>query len=660
MISDSDNPPDESTNAHRPRSIADISDHYRSGERSLGSSFFQPCLKHCIAYRRASGYFSSHVLCDWISILEELVRGKDIEIKLVASPNLSKDDINTIRNVTDPSKKEALLSRLSDNVILGAIQALKSGAGSQSRLDLFSWLMAKDSLQIRFAFPNHIDSASIFHEKIGIFYFPWGDQIAFTGSANETSSGHYHNYESVDVYRSWVDHERSRVETKVQQFSEAWDGVAQGLTVLPPSQRVLDLINEIAPRDYPLQGRNLHFVAPSNQWRHQDQAKDAFLKVRAGVLEMATGTGKTRTAIKITEELFSRGSVNSLIICTVGTDLLNQWSNEFFTRLSHLKLNVLRHYERFHELGNYLSHPASSALVISRQALPKLLNVLPNDVRSKIFIIHDEVHGLGSEGSIRALSGQHASFQYRLGLSATPERDYDEVGTDFIKEEIGPVFFQFHLEDAIRRGILCEFDYVPITYPLTEDDKHRLNKVRQIEAARRHSGDPMPKSELYQKLSDVYKTAEMKPYKFRDYINNQPYVVKSCIIFVHTMEYGSLLYDTIHSCTSSYSTYYSDDDVETLKDFSRGELDCLITCHRLSQGIDIQHLQRVILLSSDKAKLETIQRIGRCLRTDPNNPTKRALVIDFIRESEPGRASENSDTIRRDWLSTISNVTREE
>ena len=71
--------------------------------------------------------------------------------------------------------------------------------------------------------------------------------------------------------------------------------------------------------------------------------------------------------------------------------------------------------------------------------------------------------------------------------------------------------------------------------------------------------------------------------------------------------------------------------------FAKGEIDCLIACHRISQGINIRSLRTVVLFASARSKLETIQRIGRCLRVDPKAPDKRALVIDFVRTSGEGR-----------------------
>jgi superfamily II DNA or RNA helicase len=67
-------------------------------------------------------------------------------------------------------------------------------------------------------------------------------------------------------------------------------------------------------------------------------------------------------------------------------------------------------------------------------------------------------------------------------------------------------------------------------------------------------------------------------------------------------------------------------------------------------------MNAVILFASARAKLETIQRIGRCLRIDPENPAKRALVVDFVRASEPGETQPNADQERSDWLTRLSQV----
>jgi superfamily II DNA or RNA helicase len=95
-----------------------------------------------------------------------------------------------------------------------------------------------------------------------------------------------------------------------------------------------------------------------------------------------------------------------------------------------------------------------------------------------------------------------------------------------------------------------------------------------------------------------------------------------------------------------------------LREFATGVLDCLITCHRVSEGIDIRSVKTVVLLSADRARLETIQRIGRCLRTDHKDPDKRALVVDFIRRGASADRAPTADEERRNWLEGLATIRR--
>jgi superfamily II DNA or RNA helicase len=259
----------------------------------------------------------------------------------------------------------------------------------------------------------------------------------------------------------------------------------------------------------------------------------------------------------------------------------------------------------------------------------------------------------------RAVAGQHHTFGYRLGLSATPERPYDTEGDRFITEEIGPTIFRFPLEAAIKRGVLCEFDYVPLEYHLTDDDRARLKQIYARQAARAHTGNPMSEEELWIELARVYKTAEMKPVVFNRNLQRDDSVLENCILFVETMAYGNRLLEIIHPYTHLYRTYYADDERTHLVEFSKGAIDCLVTCHKISQGIDIPLLKNVVLFSAARSKLETIQRIGRCLRVDPANPNKRARVIDFVRPDDEDEEIPNADQERRDWLHQLSLCRRE-
>lgn len=613
----------------------------------------------CERYQRASGFFSSKSLLTWVSALPRLIRSDAKMIELLISPMLSESDRKALGQATNPEERAKLEARLADEMVEEALKLLRDPGDDKRRLELFAWLVASGRLEIRFAFPRHIEGADLFHEKLGIFWFPDGSQVAFTGSANETKQGHTTHYESVDVYRSWISGDVDRVRVKQEQFEEAWAGEASGLEVVKLSERVLARIRKLVPTSLPPLPSPPSTPEPLDPWRHQTEAVEKFLRFKAGVLEMATGTGKTRTALRITGELLDRGSIEGVVVCTTGTDLLDQWYQEIQKYLRQRQLTVYRHFDAHHEIGRFAAHSSRSVLIVSRESLRGLFSVLPPEKRNRLFIVHDEVHGLGSANSRRELGGQHRYFPFRLGLSATPERKYDPEGTEFIVEELGEVVYRFRLEDAIRRGILCEFDYLPLGYELTESDRGRLRTIFSLKARREKEGDPMPDEEVWRQLAAVHKTAEAKPGVFADLLAARPEVLKHTIVFVHTREYGNSLLDLIHRYTSRYSTYYGDDERSRLVAFAHGELDCLITCHRISQGIDIQHLKSIVLFSADRARLETIQRIGRCLRANPQEPNKKALVVDFVRRADDsGNLTPDED--RATWLSSLARVQREE
>ena len=423
-----------------------------------------------------------------------------------------------------------------------------------------------------------------------------------------------------------------------------------------------------APRDLPKNG-NREFVKSTtgedHRWRHQREAVDTFLRESSGILEMATGTGKTRTALRIMDQLIQNGSTTASIISADGNDLLDQWCLELDAWLldSGRPWILHRHFAQHKGLGSFILDHNKAILVISRAQLHRVLPRIPAATKDRMIIVHDEVHGLGVPTSIELLKGQHSSFRWRLGLSATPERAYDDRGNKFIEKEIGPTIFEFPLERAISRGVLCGFEYVPLHYELTDGDRKRLRDVFARRSARAHDGSPMTNEEFWRELSKVYKTAEMKPDTFAPYLADHPEIIQRCIVFVETKEYGNSLLGMIHEHTSLYRTYYAEDERDHLIQFARGEIDCLITCHRVSQGIDIQSLQSVVLFASARSKLETIQRIGRCLRANPDNPAKRAVVVDFVRPATPGSKGEsfpNADVERCEWLRELSKVRRKD
>ncbi|MGW7314622.1 DEAD/DEAH box helicase family protein [Streptomyces sp. NPDC054865] len=620
---------------------------YRSGYNDLVEEFFRPSLREATDYWRAVGYFSSTALESFGSQLGEFILN-DGSIRLVTSVQLSEADLEAISN---GASREKLYAEQ-----VGRIVEEEFGDGIGNGVARLTRLLEMGRLEIRIAVPKH--GTGIYHEKIGLFFDTVGDFVAFSGSANESRNAFENNRECLDAYPSWESPRRA--ERKRRHFEQVWAGTDIGVEVYPfPEAAKQHLLQTYRARARLPQPRG-------NKWRHQDEAVRAFLDAERGVLNMATGTGKTRTALKIMEILFSEGIVDNAIVTMDGTDLLDQWYSELLSARHKLGRSpqVYRDYDHHKELQEFSLSTRERILLVSRRGgerrdpLASSLRQLDDRSAQRTILIHDEVHRLGSRGTRQRMSPLSTPVRFRLGLSATPDREYDEEGTAFIEEHIGPVLMSFELGDAIERGILAPFDYHPLPYELTQQDRERMRDVYKRQAARAAAGNPMRDEEVWIELAKVHKTSPAKLPVFDEFIASHQELLERCIIFVETQEYGRKVLDIVHKYRSDFHTYFTDQSSSTLSRFAHGDLQCLITCHRLSEGIDIQSLNTVILFSSARAQLETIQRIGRCLRSDPVNPKKVANIVDFIRNSDG--ATRNSDQDRSERLTKLSTLQKKE
>jgi superfamily II DNA or RNA helicase len=616
---------------------------YRSGYNDLLAEFFRPSLREATNYWRAVGYFSSTALESFGSPLGEFVLN-DGKIRLVTSVHLTEADLEAISNGT--SKQEICAERIERIIEEEFADGVGDGIARLTRL------LEMDRLEIRVAVPKH--GTGIYHEKIGLF-FDAGSHVAFSGSSNESRNAFENNRECIDVYPSWSS--PVRADRKRRHFEQVWEGTDVGINIysLPEAAKQRLLQTYSAKRRPHRPG--------INKWRHQDEALEVFLSSKRGVLNMATGTGKTRTAMKITRALFESGAIDSVIVSMDGTDLLNQWYGELLQARTQLPrpVRLYRDFGPYKDFQEFSLAASDRILLVSRRGgarrdpLASAMRQLNPGAAKKTLLIHDEVHKLGSEGTRSRLARLSDGVGYRLGLSATPDREYDDAGNEFVEEHIGPELISFELSDAIQRGILAPFNYFPLPYELTQHDRERLREVYRRQAARAAAGDPMSDEEVWIALAQVHKTSQAKLPVFDEFIADRPELLERCIVFTETQEYGNKVLDLIHKYRPDFHTYFSDEDSATLRRFARGDLQCLITCHRLSEGIDIQSLNTVILFSSARARLETIQRIGRCLRTDPNNSRKVANIVDFVRDSHEDGPS-NADQERSAWLTDLSTL----
>lgn len=617
--------------------------HLTTSTTRLIESFYVPALTVSTRYDRGVGYFSSAWLRLAAAGLAALASNGG-HARIIASPILAPADWEALCQGADASANPQLRAALHRT-----IDELEHDLRFDT-LGALAWMIADGLLEFRIAVPAG-DLDGDFHDKFGIFHDAEGNLVAFHGSPNDSRKA-FHNYESITVEYSWVnDREEMRANAQQRRFEFLWNNGDANLRVYELPDAVKRRIVEFTSRtDRPYRADRI--VPAPDRWRHQRAALSAFLAAKHGILEMATGTGKTRTAIMIISELRERGLISSVAVIASGTDLLDQW----YLNLVALGLPIYRVYGEHHEALGFINDPVDGILLISRDAAKGVVPRLPVEIVAQSLLVCDEVHGMGGPSLVERLAGRLAPFKYRLGLSATPEREYDEVGNRFVESEIGPVIFEFGLREAIQRGILCEFDYVPLEYQFSSEDRRAVQRAHAAYHARTRAGEALPIEWLYQEIARVGKLSNSKLPPFVEYIRANPKTLHRCIIFVETGEYGLLVQDIIVQLTGSFHTYYADDDRENLAKFSRGEVDTLITCHRISEGIDVRSVRAVILFASARARLETVQRLGRCLRIDPNDPQKRATVVDFVRtdhDEAPDAGDPTADDERCAWLSEL-------
>lgn len=619
-----------------------------TSEYDLIDELYLPCLKWADRFDRGVGFFTTEWITYNVTGLSDFA-SRGGKMRLITSPILSNEDTDAIIN-SEGNNGEAfkrLEAALIDNVRV--LEAEMKADVSNA----FSWMIYDGIIDLRFAIPCEKLEDGDFHDKFGIFY-KGEDRISFSGSINDSKHG-YQNYESIKVFKTWAG-TGEYVESDINRFEKIWNSKDKNLRIFTVPTAVKERIFQLRTSNRPYKKHD----SASNRWVHQDMAVEKFIEKEHGILAMATGTGKTVTAIKIINRLFDESKIRRVVITMYGNDLLDQWSKQI--RESFKNKQIHYHYGSHKRINDFIMHPDEAILLVSRDSnnLTKLLNLLdkaPGNYKDDTLFIFDEVHGAGSQSFVENLTGKLSLYKYRLGLSATPEREYDDVGNEFLLNEIGEIIFEFNLEDAIKKGILCEFNYIPLPYELTEAEKHKKKKIIAAFNAKKESGEPYDEKEMFTQLSLINKTAINKIEEFEVLISKRPELLDKCIIFVQTMEYGKQLQEVLIKYTDKYHTYYADDEKINLENFAEGKINCLLTCKKVSEGIDISSVTNIFIFASDRSKLVTTQRIGRALRLDKNNPEKKANVIDFILE-DIGENDNNADQERKEWLTKLSETRR--
>jgi superfamily II DNA or RNA helicase len=378
------------------------------------------------------------------------------------------------------------------------------------------------------------------------------------------------------------------------------------------------------------------------KWTFQEKARKIFIEKKYGLLEMATGTGKTRTALSIVTELLKEEKINKIIIQMEGNDLLKQWKEnikEWIISETYKDVNLLLYTNEKNELNDFLynfKNDTADLILVSQHNLPNLLDQISQNNLTKTIIIHDEVHGLFTPATKEKILGKQSKFGYRLGLSATIVDGYDEEREGILFSEVGPIIYSYTLKQAIEDCVLVEFDLMDFTYKLTDEEKSKKKSLFARFNSQLIQGVPefVAARELSIGLADVNKNAINKIAVFEENFDKIKSHLQRSFIFADESIYIDQVMEKLIFHNINVKKHVGSANYDNIIAFSKGEIDCLLNCEKLSQGIDVKSVNNIILFATPKGR-QLIQRLGRVLRSDlTNNPDKRACVIDFYEEND--------------------------
>jgi len=643
---------------------------YSSDADDILYDFYIPVLATAKEYNRIAGFFSSTSLALAAKGIVGLIKNGGI-MQLIVSPKLTHRDLEAlIKCRVEPKEviKQKMLEeidKLEDQLIADHVRAL-------------GWMVANNKLELRIAIKNYNErqpihdqedqQAGLFHQKVGILKDTENNIITFSGSINETASGWLDNIEEFKVFRSWESSEHDYINADVTKFNKFWDNLSSRVRLFTIPEAVKNRLIELAPDDISqidlwkwYTRKATRPVKKVDLYDHQQRAVESWLQHdMKGIFEMATGTGKTFAALACVSEALKRHNNLVIIITCPLQHLVKQWEREIIN----------------YGLGNQYIIADSTNPTWKSSLADKLLDIsigyqntlliltthrtLSSDTFLKIIIyvkpainimlVADEVHGIGAEKSKKGLLQR---FGLRLGLSATPKRWFDSIGTQVLYEYFGDVIFEFGLREAVSTinpatgmTYLSPYRYIPIFVLPTADEMQEYYEATNsiIKMYHRQAKDEK-KNDILENLifkrANIIKNVKEKFTALEILLKKMGPNIRWTIIYCTPQQIDDAmeLIDRIGILHKHRFTMEEGTMVESrygglserdyiLKKFAAGEYRVLVAMKCLDEGVDIPPARTAILVASSGNPREYIQRIGRVIRRYPGK--EEAVIYDFI------------------------------
>lgn len=632
---------------------------YRTGEDDLVADFYLPCLRAAAEYDRAVGYFTSGALALAAPALPSFLANGG-RMRLVASPRLTQEEVEAM--AAGYERRDELVAR----ALRRELETSELPDPVRDTLSCLSWLIAHERLDVRIALLADAGAPGVYHEKLGVFRDADGTRVAFQGSANETVGGLVNNFESVLVFSSTRPGDATAVDQLDRDFEALWHRRIPSLEIvdLPDAARRA-LIELYAPdRAERLvaaarRGPRRAQLPPELDLReYQRRAMAAWFGARGrGTLAMATGTGKTITAlaiaVRLAEERARAGEGLAIVVLCPYQHLVVQWARE----AERFGLDPLCCFRGRHtweaELRTRLlelkggAHGTLMAVATNATFASAPFAEVLADLPPASLLVADEMHNLGAP-KLREALPEHLLF--RLGLSATPERHHDTVGTAALARYFGDVVFELGLAEAIRMRALTPYRYHPVVVELDDDELEQYLELSQLIGRRMAIAGDDPDGDdqlmgLLIRRARLTASARAKIPRLVELLGAQPASTHSLVYCGDgrvTSDDGDDAHDrrqveaVVHALGQglgmAVNRYTADVDVgrrdELRERFAAGELNALVAIRCLDEGVDIPETRQAWILASSTNPRQFVQRRGRVLRRAAGKDV--ADVYDFI------------------------------
>jgi len=598
---------------------------YDSYTSNLVEEFFNPVLSEAKVYMRAAAFFSSSSFKAMGRGLSRLLSNGG-SMKLLVSVVVSEEDYNAIVE-GKKQKEEAIASIFTEEGFFS--EMLKNDS-----VNALCKLVSSGRLEMKFL----ISKRGIFHMKFGILEDWRGNLVSFSGSLNETFEGYKINGEEFKVFRSWAPGENEYVLEDYRKFAAFWDMRLEyeGIIVSELPQKIRDKIGNVNKIAINSGGPHKLSLRP-----YQANAVDFFSsKGFSAILEMATGTGKTLVAMHCAMRLYETVGKKFTVIAVPTKSLALQWKKaweEFFGNIPFL-YDPNRKGDFYNYCRNF-QNEGVAILTYSSLSKNEATEIFNSTLGPGTLFIADEAHWLGAQEFSRAM---RFPFKYRLGLSATPERMFDEEGTEKLLAYFGNNEFEFSLVKAISGGYLSEFNYWPYFCKLGEDEIEEYSKQtkKALSHSFRESEEKLSANEIALiKRSKVAKKAKSKTLVFSEIIGNLSASGKlnHLLAFFEDHDQLKIAQQVLFRMNVPFDLIDSSTDAQrretASKRLEKGEISCILSMRVMDEGVDIPSAKREIIMASSSNERQYIQRAGRILRL---HRQEIAEIYDIIAYCEPG------------------------